>query len=428
MKKIIQNILAKLAHAIILKQKPYVVAITGSVGKTSTKEAIFAVLDRQFEVRQSQENYNNEFGVPLTIIGAKSAGKSILGWLGVICQACLLACFKTSKYPQVLVLEMGADKPGDIEYLTNIVQPLVSVVTAVAPVHVEYFKSIENITKEKSVLVKKVNPAGMTILNADDELVLMMNRLSSAQVKLFGFSSKADVRAENLSINYDFSDESKALGISFKLEVEGKSMPAFLNGSIGKHQIYAILAAVSVGIFFKMNLVDITEALNNYKPTSGRMRIIKGIKNSILIDDTYNSSPRSCSAAILTLEEIPKYGRKFAILGDMLELGKVSEKEHFKIGQQVASGDIEYLICVGERSRDIVRGAEDADMSEDKIFHFDKSDEVGDFLKDRLRENDIILIKGSQGVRMEKVTRDLMADPLRAEELLVRQSEKWLEK
>lgn len=428
MKKTIQKLLAKLAKKIIAKQKPQVVAITGSVGKTSTKEAIYAVLDRQFEVRQSEGNYNNEFGVPLTIIGARSAGRCIFGWLSIIFKAYRLSWFEDKKYPKILVLEMGADNPGDIDYLTDIAEPLVSVVTAVAPAHTEFFKFIENIVKEKSVLVKKVKKDGVAILNADDDMVLAMNRLSNATVKTYGFSAKADLYADSISINYNFSEDKKDLGINFKLQGKDKSVSVFFSGAIGKHQLYAYLAAVSVGQFFKMTLVDILEALKNYQPPKGRLRYIPGVKETTLIDDTYNSSPRSCLAAIQALEQIPEYGRKWAVLGDMLELGQITEAEHQKIGRQIASREIGYLVCVGEKSRDIMRGAKDVDMEEDKIFYFSDSEKAAEFIKNKLEKNDILLIKGSQGVRMEKITKALMAQPDKADQLLVRQSQRWLKK
>jgi UDP-N-acetylmuramyl pentapeptide synthase len=194
--------------------------------------------------------------------------------------------------------------------------------------------------------------------------------------------------------------------------------------------VYASLAAAAVGLKYGMNLVEISQALKAFKVPKGRLNIVKGIKNTIIIDDTYNSSPQSCTAAleIVSRIELPVGAKKFAILGDMLELGSLSEKSHLEIGRQVYKNKISKLIIVGERSRDIARGAEKAGMSKDNIFHFAFSDEAGRFIQEQINQSDLILVKGSQGMRMEKIVKEIMAEPLRAKELLVRQDNGWLKK
>jgi len=412
---------------VIKKYKPKVIGITGSVGKTSAKEAIFCVLKNTLSVRKSEKNYNNEFGVPLTVLGMKSPGKSIFGWLWVFIKALWLCLFRSKEYPKILILEMAADKKGDLEYLTSIVRPNISVVTSVAPVHLEFFGDIESIAKEKSTLVKNVLPNGFVILNADDEAVAPMNRLTNAHVIFYGFSERANLKADKLNIDYDFSKEHRdQWGIHFKINYEGKVIPVFLPKTLGKHQVYAALVGIAVGICFKMNLIDIAETLRWYQSPPGRLKLIPGVKNTLIIDDTYNSSPLSCEVALNTLQLIPKKGKKFVVLGDMLELGRYSEEAHIKIGEKIVALDVDYLICVGEKSRDILRGARGQGMSEEKMFHFSKSEQVGRFLKERIHEHDILLIKGSQGMRMEKIVKELMAEPLKACDLLVRQGPNWV--
>ena len=205
-------------------------------------------------------------------------------------------------------------------------------------------------------------------------------------------------------------------------------MPILLPRVIGYHAVYAALAGAAIGIAYGMNLVAIAEALRNFDSPKGRMNLIAGNKDTQIIDDTYNSSPQSAIAALNIMKMIPPppAGRRLAVLGDMLELGSYSEKGHRQVGQHVFKTKIDKLIIVGERSRDIARGAEDAGMSTDNIFYFPDAVAAGRFLEDRLREHDLVLIKGSQALRLEKIVKEIMAEPLRARELLVRQDEQWL--
>ena len=177
-----------------------------------------------------------------------------------------------------------------------------------------------------------------------------------------------------------------------------------------------------------MNLVAIAEALRHFDSPKGRMNLIAGNKHTQIIDDTYNSSPQSVIAAlnIMKMIPLPEAGRRLAVLGDMLELGSYSEKGHLEVGKFVTKTKIDKLIVVGERARDIARGAESAGMSRDNIFHFPDAAAAGRFLEDRLQEHDLVLVKGSQGLRLEKIVEEIMAEPLRASELLVRQDEQWL--
>jgi len=429
LKKILELKLRFFAKAVLRRYNPEIVAITGSVGKTSTKEAIYTVLSSTYNVRRNLKNYNNEIGIPLSIIGAEPGGKNIFKWFSVFLKAFILIIKKNKNYPNILVLEMGADRPGDIRYLVSFVPVKVGVVTSVAPVHLEFFETIDKIAKEKSNIIKFLPRTGFAILNYDDKLVKQMAEKTRAKVITFGNLPQADISASEIAISHDvnYQDVSTIQGISFKLNHQGKTVPVLLPRILGQHLVYTALAAITVGITYDLNLHTIIDSLKNFEPPKGRMHIIKGIKNTLIIDDTYNSSPLAVKKALYQLNQINlnKYHKKYAVLGDMLELGRITEQAHQEIGQAVVDYKIDYLVTVGEMSRDMVRGAVKAGMSEDNCFNFKNSQEAGDFLQKRINEGDLILAKGSQGVRMERAVKEIMAEPQKANELLVRQDKSW---
>jgi UDP-N-acetylmuramoyl-tripeptide--D-alanyl-D-alanine ligase len=425
MKKIIQKVLYLLAKNVLKKYKPDVIGITGSMGKTSTKEAVFAVLSSKFKVRQNIKNYNNELGVPLSILGVESGHRSPLKWLKIIFRGLSLIFFRDAEYPQILVLEMGADHPGDIKYLTDLAPCKVGVVTGIGPAHLEFFESVDKIIKEKRIIISHLDSSGYAILNHDNDKVYEMREKSRARVLTYGFNSEAGVRAQEESI---IGEGIEIEGMKFKLSYNGSVVPVFIPGVLGRQHIYAALAAAAVGITYDMNLVEISESLKKYKAPKGRMNLISGIKKTLIIDDTYNSSPIPVETALNVMRSInlPEGDKKFAILGDMLELGGFSEEGHRQVGRAVFSCGIDFLITVGERARDISRTAIEEGMPEEVVSSFSTAEEAGIFAQNKIKQGDLILIKGSQGVRMEKVVKELMAEPLRASELLVRQGEEWI--
>ena len=424
-KKLLQFKLRLLASLVLKKYKPLVVAITGSVGKTSTKEAIYCVLCAKFSsdgVRRNIKNYNNEIGVPLTILGLESAGNNFFGWLAIVANGLKMLLSKVD-YPEVLILEMGADRPGDIKYLTSFIKPKIAVVTAIGevPVHVEFFSSPAQVAREKAVLVQAAAKDGWAVLNYDDEAVRRMME-KTIDVITYGLTEGADVRAVNLEMNSLLAGG----GINFKVDYQGKIFPLRLKGVLGRHQIYAILAAVCIGLKFNMNLVEIADALGDYHSPPGRMKLLSGIKHSWIIDDSYNAAPLSTAEALTALNDIVigDGAKKIAVLGDMLELGQFTEREHRKIGKQAAK-IVDLIFTVGARAKFIADQAREAGFPPQNIFSFDTSDEAKLAVQGHLREGDLILVKGSQGVRMEKVVEEIMAEPLRAKELLARQDEGW---
>ena len=430
LKSIIQFKLKYLARFILSKYKPRVVSITGSVGKTSAKEAIFAVLKNNFKVRQSQKNYNNEFGLPLTVIGMDSPGRNIFGWLAVFFKALGLLLFQDKNYPKILILELGVDKIGDMDYLNDFIASDIGVITSIGTAHLEAFGSIEKIQKEKGKLIENLNKNGWAIINFDDERAMAIAKNSKAKVISFGFNEGADVRAENLIYKFQETKSLKnLLGLNFKVNYKGSSVPVVLPKVIGTPAVYAALAAIGAGLALEMNLVEAVAALREFDSPRGRTKLISGIKETLIIDDTYNASPQSSLAAINFISQIntEEHFRRVAIFGEMLELGNYTDEGHHEVGQALARAGFDLIITVGARTREIIHGALDSGLTEDKLFNFPDNYEAGLFAQERIKQGDLILIKGSQGARMEKVVKELMAEPLKAGELLVRQGKEWLD-
>ena len=426
MRKILQAKLRILARLVLKKYQPLIIGITGSLGKTSAKEAIFSVLKDKESVAMSLKNYNNEIGLPLTILGVASAGRSLIGWARIFWKALSLILFRDDKYPRILILEMGVDRPGDMAYLTAIAPPNIGIVTAISYSHLEYFGSVVNIQKEKQILIENLDNKGLAILNYDNEAAREMAGASKAKILTYGLKEGADLRAQD--IVYNFAKGNYELsGLNFKLNYQGSIVPVFMDNVMSETVLYAALAAAAVGLYFKMNLVEIAAALKDFSLPPGRMNILPGIKHTFIIDDTYNSSPEAALSAldILSRIKIDASASKYAVLGDMLEIGHYTEEGHRLVGDKVAASGVEHLIAVGEKSRDTVRGALAAGMDEDKVFYFNHAAEAGAFLQERLKAGDIVLVKGSQGMRMERTVKEIMAEPERAAALLVRQGAEW---
>lgn len=428
MKKLIQFKLKILSKLIIGKYKPEIIGVTGSVGKTTTKEAIYTVLSSKFKVRRSIKNYNNEIGLPLSIIGVDSPGKSILGWMLVFLKASKLILFRDSDYPKILVLEMGVDRIGDMDYLNSIVKCKVGVVTLIGLTHLEHFGTIDRIQKEKASLISNLGKDGWAVLNYDNEKARQITDISKSKIITYGFHERANVRAQEVVFSFEDKGDKELRGISFKLTYGGSFAPVLLPKVVGYNTVYSALAAAAVAISFEMNLLEVSESLRNFASPQGRMNLIDGIKNTMIIDDTYNSSPTSSISALDVVKKIPLTPgkRKFAILGDMLELGRESVASHKRVGKHLFECGINKLIVVGERALDIANGAREAGMKDDDIFAFPNSDDAKIFVQNRIKEGDLVLIKGSQGARMEKIVYEIMAEPLKAEELLVRHTKDWI--
>jgi UDP-N-acetylmuramoyl-tripeptide--D-alanyl-D-alanine ligase len=424
--QILQKILRLTAVGALKKYNPRIIGVTGSVGKTSAKEAIFTVLAGHFRVRRNEKNYNNEIGIPLTIIGASSGGSSIFGWCKVFFKwiAIMLLPFE---YPEVLVLEMGADRPGDLKYLTDFIKLEVGVITDISASHLEFFKSLEGVAKEKGTVIRTLDEKGMAVLNVDNQNITVLEDQAKSSLITVGFSKGAEMQATDPAFVYAGETEPEIKGMSFKLNYRGTSIPVRLNNILARHQIYPALFAAAIGTWFGLNLVEIGAALENFYPPCGRMNLIPGIKNTSIIDDTYNASPASALAALETLGEISA-PRKIAVLGDMLELGGETESGHRKIARKFLEikGDIIFL--VGKRMQFAAQELAKNNFEKSNIFNFSDPIQAGRKLQEIIRESDLILIKGSQGMRMEKIVEEIMVHPQKAPELLCRQNSQWKEK
>jgi UDP-N-acetylmuramoyl-tripeptide--D-alanyl-D-alanine ligase len=417
---ILQKILRFMARTVLMKYKPTIIGITGSVGKSSTKEAIALMLEPHFRVRKNEGNYNNEIGIPLTILGCKSGGRSIIAWLGVFRRWLGLVLIPQS-YPEILVLEMGIDRKGDMGYLVSFVPVSIGVATHVSGSHLSQFGTLANIAKEKRKLIKSLPATGYAILNADNEWTRKMEEVTDAEVITYGFGEGADIRVDNLLFH---GDVSRVEGFSFKLNYKGKSVPMRLPALLAKHLIPSVLAAVGVGVALRLNLVEIARSLEGFQSLPGRMHMFLGIHDSRIIDDTYNASPASMQAAIETLSHI-QAPRKGVILGDMLELGEKSDEKHARLATDIRGANVSFTILVGQHMRALHQALLENGFSDKQTIWFPDPMSASDYAGSVVRAGDIVLIKGSQGLRMEMIVERLLAQPELASTLLCRQSDVW---
>lgn len=417
---ILQKILRFMARSVLAKYKPKIVGITGSVGKSSTKEAIALMLEPHFRVRKNEGNYNNEIGIPLTILGCKSGGRSLIAWLGVF-RRWLGLMLLPNEYPEILVLEMGIDRKGDMGYLLSFVSLSIGVATHVSGSHLSHFGTLNAVAKEKGKLIKSLPATGYAILNADNEWTRKMEEVTDAEVITYGFGENADIRVDNLLFH---GDASQIEGFSFKLNYKGRSVPMRLPALLAKHLIPSVLAAVGVGVALRLNLVEIARSLESFKSLPGRMHMFLGVNGSRIIDDTYNASPASMRAAIETLQHI-QAPRKGIILGDMLELGEKSDEKHARFVTDIRQANVSFAILVGQHMRALHQALLENGFSDKQAIWFPDPMSESDYAGSVVRAGDVVLVKGSQGLRMEMIVERLLAQPELASTLLCRQSDVW---
>ncbi len=418
----VESILRIMAIVVLKRHRPIVIGITGSVGKSSTKEAIATVLSARFRVRQSPGNFNNEIGIPLTILGSLDTKRSRFRLVSAPFLFLLTLCLPRNRYPEILILELGIDRIGDMEYLLEFLSPTVGVLTTISTSHLEFFKSLSVVSREKGKLILSLPKNGLAVLNADEPCVMRFRDKTKATVLSYGFDETADVRGTHATLFRDAA--TLPIGSSFKLEYDGKSIPVRLPNIIAEHHISAALAAAAVGIFFKMNPLEVAEALRNFQSLPGRMRLFEGVHQSLLIDDTYNSSPKSLLAALKTLGKLES-SRRIVVLGDMLELGTDSAQAHRDVAKWICEHDIHEVFLLGAGMLLAKEELERVNFPMDHLYWFSDPKSLGDQLVTSLREGDLVLLKGSQGMRLEKVVEMLLMQPSSARTLLCRQSEEW---
>lgn len=422
-KKIITKILQIECKLVLYKYNPRIVAITGSVGKTSTKDAVYAVLSKIAYVRRSEKSYNSEIGLPLTILGLANAWNNPFKWFVNLLKGFWLFLWP-HKYPKWLVLEVGVGHPGDMRKTASFLKTDAVIITAIGetPAHIEFFNSRKHLIEEKSQLISTLKKNGVLILNHDDEDVIAMKSKTRNIIVTYGFGEGVDLRGSSENIFYN--EKNIPEGVIFRVDSEGSSLPVIIEGVFGRNHIYASLATLALVHGLKFNMLGAINALKNYDVSPGRMRLLAGINESLIIDDTYNSSPFACETALKTLSEVKDRTRKIAILGDMLELGKHTIDAHRRIGE-VAKENTDILMVVGPRARSIKESALEHGMSKDNLYEFNNSREAGDFAASFIAKGDIVLVKGSQGMRMERVVEKIILDQENKDKLLVRQDEEW---
>ena len=351
---------------------PRVIGITGSVGKTTTKELTADVLSCHYPTLKSEQSYNNEIGLPLTLLNL------------------------TDEHEQV-VLEMGMYDVGEIAELAEIALPHVGVVTIIGPVHLERTRTMERIVRAKTELVEALPPAptGVAILNYDDPLVLGMRDDTLARVFTYGLSPEADL----------WADEIEGLGlegIRFRLHHKDEALHVRIP-LLGRHSVHTALRAAAVGLVEGLNWQDIVEGLWT---TTSQLRLVAvpGPQDSTILDDTYNASPASTIAALNLLDELE--GRKIAVLGDMLELGEQEQEGHEKVAMR-ALDVVDILITVGQLGRIISDTALRWGLPAERVFVADDNTHVIQLLESMVGEGDIILVKGSRGMKMEEIVSSL---------------------
>lgn len=382
MYNLLAKILAPLAKTVIVKHQPKVIGITGSVGKTSTKEAIYEVLSRSTKysgkVAKAHGGLNTEVGLPLAILDIKNAGYRF-SWIWTI----LLAIFKsvkfllTKEYPEILILEYSVDKPGDMKYLTGIAKPDIAVITQIGAAHLHTFKSIENVAKEKIELARQLKPDGIVILNEDNKYIKQYSK----------------------QIFFD------------KIWFHGDNFDSAKN------------AAAKIADIYKIEKDEAKEILDNLKPVKGRLNVFGGIKNTTLIDDSYNANPLSMRRALKYLTKLGKNKRKITILGDMRELGETTAKEHKDLAKLVVKIS-NFTITIGPEMQKYA-----APIFE-KLHHSYKSfltvTKAKKTIFDSIKGSEVILIKASQNTLfLERITEMLLANK-KDKKNLCRQSDSWL--
>jgi UDP-N-acetylmuramoyl-tripeptide--D-alanyl-D-alanine ligase len=340
------------------------IGVTGSTGKTTTKEAIAHVLSSRFGVLKSEGNFNNHFGLPLTLL-------------------------RLEPEHDAAVIEMGMSHAGEIATLAKIAQPEIGVVTNVAPVHLEFFKSIDEIARAKHELIDSLPAGGTAVLNADDEYVLQFGRDFHGKVVLYGLRSSADVRAENVKHH-------GAEGSTFDV-VAGRSREQASLRLVGEHNIYNALAAIAVGLDRALTLSEAAGALATLAPAEKRGEVVK-LGNITIINDCYNSNPKALDAMVDALAAMPAK-RRIVVAGEMLELGPAGEEMHRSSGRYIAEKKIDVLLGVCGLAQSMVDTARKSGMRAEFLA---TPQEAGEWLVREAREDDVVLLKASRGVKLEQ--------------------------
>lgn len=389
--------------------------ITGSVGKTSTKDAVAAVLTSRFFVRKSEKSFNSEFGVPFTILGVGNPWGNPFAWVKVL-KSALVLLLLPNHYPNMLVLEVGADKPGDLARILRIATPDVVVITRLPkiPVHVEAYTSPAAVREEEFSPAYALPAGAPLIISVDNPHALESAMRTPARIISYGSADTAMVRVSNIDF---YEKEGNVVGMWAKVSMHGEEGTITVKGSVGRTQILPVAAALATAHAFQIPLTEALTALESYEPPRGRGRLFAGKNNSTIIDDSYNASPAAVEEALATLKAFPHAKRRIAVLGDMLELGRYSVSEHERIA--VLAGDsADIIVAVGIRARAFGKA---------EGMTFNNAHDAAPALTDYVRAGDVVLVKGSQSIRTERIVEALLADPADVTRL-ARQEKEWKKK
>ncbi len=348
-----------------------VVAITGSNGKTTTKEMTAAILARRYRTAKTQGNFNNDLGVPLTLLAIPEDAEAA-------------------------VVEMGMNHQGEIRRLAEISRPRVGVVTNVGESHLEFLGSVENVLRAKGELLEYLQPADTAVVNADDPHLMSGSLVVRARTLTFGIDAPADFRASGVEAVSGEGARFALAGHDVRLGVPGREF------------VYDALAAVAAGTALGVPVDDACEALQGFRPCRMRMETIRA-GDATVINDAYNANPASVRAALRTLGGIAARGRRIAVLGDMLELGQHSSRLHFEVGEAVGQSAVDRLFTVGTHSREIQSGALSQGLPADNGRHSEETEEALEVLRRTVAKGDVILVKGSRGCRMETIAEGLVS-------------------
>lgn len=346
------------------------IAITGSVGKTTTRDMVHSTISAKYNSLKNVGNLNNQFGVPLTL-------------------------FNLNKEHECAVIEMGMSGFNEIEYLANIVNPQIGIISNIGYSHVEHLGSREGIFKAKMEITTNFDENSLLIVNGDDDcLKTLKNQDLVYKLRTFGFEKDNDIYCESFEMNEE--------SINFVAIVDGKKEEFFIP-TVGKHNIYNAMAAILVGINLNMTIEEIKNGLKNFQCTKNRLDIIKR-DNLTIIDSVYNASIDSMSAALNILGRYET--RRVAILGDMFEMGEFAEFGHRQVGK-AALDNVDVVISIGEDSKFIIKELKENNMSSENLYYFATKEEAIENLDKIIKENDTILVKASRGMHLEKVVEHL---------------------
>lgn len=368
----VDNTITALGHLANFRRRAAhatVIAITGSNGKTTTKEMTAAIISKKYKTLSTVGNLNNEIGLPLTL-------------------------FNIDKSHQFAVLELGMNHFGEISRLAEICSPEIGLVTNVGSAHIEGLGSIEGVAKAKGELIKKIDKNGTVILNLDDERVAGMADKTSAKVLFYGLSEKASVRGEFIS-----EDKNEIL---FKIFMPDGNQTTIKLKAAGTFMISNALAAASAGYTAGLNMDEIKKGLEEFSPVPGRMNIHSTKKGIHIIDDSYNANPNSVKEAIQTLKALKKGHKGVVVIGDMFELGSSATRLHEEIGALSANSELKNLYVTGEYAEFVKKGAVSAGMDRQAVFTGTKK-EITERLTEKTEPGDWILVKGSRTMKMEEI-------------------------